>query len=231
MKKVVILLFMALPIIGNAQNFDSKDKVEIEVTAALAALQASVSKTQSVSSIASEFALKIDTAKTEDAILKTQKSYIGDLYNCLDNPFLKNDIQFAEGGWKPSYIKYKPGNALIIGNILYASVFNNKLLDARERAKRIVENMADVLFLAVSDKVNTSIPYIGFCIGYGSKDFSKEYGMTYGDAMVVIAPVSAIKSYGDLSISEEQFVEKCDYYIMDKNFPQKLRKVDLNVFN
>ena len=91
--------------------------------------------------------------------------------------------------------------------------------------------MADVLFLAVSDKVNTSIPYIGFCIGYGSKDFSKEYGMTYGDAMVVIAPVSAIKSYGDLSISEEQFVAKCDYYIMDKNFPQKLRKVDLNVFN
>ena len=230
MKKELVYFLLSLPILCNAQNFGNSDKREVESTATLAALQAPLAKMQSVSNTASTFEMKIDTAKTDDAILKTQKSYISNLYKCMDNPFLKN-VQFAEGSWLPSYIKYKTGNALIFGNILYASVFNDRILDTRERAKDVVENMADILFLAISENVNNTIPYIGLCIGYCSKDFGDKYGMKKGEAIIVIAPASAIKSYGELSMSEEQFVSKCDYYLIDKNYPSRLRKVELNIFD
>ena len=51
------------------------------------------------------------------------------------------------------------------------------------------------------------------------------------DCIIVVAPSSAIKSYGNCKISEDEFCKKCDYYLSDKDEFMGLRKIDFKIYD
>lgn len=143
----------------------------------------------------------------------------------------KNDFSFASSSWNPEILVYNTGNVLLFKTLIYSSVFNNRVLDKRQRAKRIVEDISNLIYQRISSKVSTQIPYIGLCISYCDKDFGEKYELAKADCIIVVAPSSAIKSYGNCQISEDEFCKKCDYYLSDKDEFMGLRKIDLKIYD
>lgn len=232
MKKILFLMAM-LPMFGFAQNkyFNADGINKLKSTVSLAKLQASNSSIQTVAEIQQQFLSKIDTAQNTNPVLKASKEYISDLYSEMYQGSGKNDFSFASSSWNPEILVYNTGNVLLFKTLIYSSVFNNRVLDKRQRAKRIVEDISNLIYQRISSKVSTQIPYIGLCISYCDKDFGEKYELAKADCIIVVAPSSAIKSYGNCQISEDEFCKKCDYYLSDKDEFMGLRKIDLKIYD
>lgn len=231
MKKLLFLLAM-LPLFASAQNkyFNSKGINKLKNIVSLAKLQASTASTQMVFEAKEKFNNRIDTAQNINPILKTNKEYISEIYSEMYQGSGKNDFKFADSSWEPELLSYNTGNVLIFNSIIYTSVLNNRVLDKRQRAKHVVENISNLIYQRIAEKVNTKIPYIGLCIAYCSKDFGEKYELEKGDCIIIVAPTSAIKSFGECQISEDDFCKKCDYYLSDRDDFMGIRKIDLKIF-
>ncbi|WP_448790860.1 hypothetical protein [Bacteroides graminisolvens] len=232
MRKILFLIAM-LPVFISAQNkfFNADGINKLKSVIGLAKLEASTNSTQTIFEAQQKFTNKIDTAQNVNPILKINKEYISNLYSEMYQGSGKNDLNFADSSWKPEIFAYNTGNAILFNTIIYSSVFNNRILDKRQRAKRIVEDIANLIYQRISTKINTKIPYIGLCIAYCDKDFGEKYETAKADCIIVVAPSSAIKSYGDCQISEDEFCKKCDYYLSDKDEFMGLRKIDLKIYD
>lgn len=231
--KNILFLMAILPMFISAQNkyFNADGIDKLKSVISLAKLKASSTSTQMIVEARQKFTSKIDTAQNVNPILKTNKEYISNLYSEMYQGSGTNDFNFADSSWEPEILAYNTGNAILFNTIIYSSVFNNRVLDKRQRARRIIEDISNLIYQRISSKVNTKIPYIGLCIAYCDKDFGEKYERAKADCIIVVAPSSAIKSYGDCQISEEEFCKKCDYYLSDKDEFMGLRKIDLKIYD
>ena len=141
-----------------------------------------------------------------------------------------DEIGYIDSSCIPDIFKYNTSKVAIFNSFAYLSVFNNRMMSKNKQIKHIVENVANSLFLKIADIVDNRISYIGLNIAYCDRDFGNEYEKKKGNAVLVIAPISAIKSFGGGQITEREFCQKCDYYLSDRDCFMCVKRIDAKAF-
>ena len=221
-----------IPIMAFSQNryFTKKGLYEIGVSTDLAKLTILNKDTKLISDPTNNFISQVDTTKNVEKIFKVQKQYITSLYSKMAMGIRTKNFKFSERCGIPEYLNYNDKYALIFSDIMYTHTFNSMKLSTRDRAKEIVINVSNYLFQKIANKVDNRISYIGFCIAYTYRDFSNTYDALKSDCLVIVAPVSAIRSYGLAQITEDEFCLKCDYFINEDGNFLEIKRINLKLF-
>jgi hypothetical protein len=117
---------------------------------------------------------------------------------------------------------------LILASLGSTNIYNTLRLDAKERATREIQ--ATVLpaikrFAIVS---STDIKNFGLVVAYGSKDFSDELS-TEGEIVALVASSDSCRKLADAELTEEQFVDMADVYLIDRDTIFDVRKIKVSI--
>lgn len=105
-------------------------------------------------------------------------------------------------------------------------VYNSVRLSVKQRAANI---LSSVIFpLAQSIDLffkQTGIDYLALAVSYGSKNLSDEGAHPDGEVIVFVAPIEAIRQFGNHKITGDELLEKSEVYVGDKDSAPGVRKI------
>ncbi len=230
MRNLLLLILLTASAFTNAQDryFNNKDIYEIKVTLSLGKSEAELSSVQSIRDANQSFVNEVDTARSVNIFIKNNKEYISNLFLSMNRS--SNEIGYIDSSCIPDVFKYNTSKVVIFDSFVYLSVLNNRMMSKNKQIKHIVENVANSLFLKIADIIDNRISYIGLSIAYCDKNFGNEYEKKKGNAVLVIAPIPAIKSFGGGQITEREFCRKCDYYLSDRDCFMCIKRIDSESF-
>ncbi len=230
MKKLLLILFIT-PFFAYGQNkyFNEKDIYQIKLMLSLSKSEAELSSIQSVQEANNSFVNEVDTTKKVDIFINNNKEYISNLFLSMSRTS-RDKIGYINSSCIPDIFRYNTSKVLIFDSFVYLSIFNNRMMDKNKQAKHIIENAANPLYLKIADIIDNRIPYIGLVVSYCDKDFGEKYKSEKGSAILIIAPSSAIKSFGEGQITESEFCRKCDYYLSDRDCFMCIKRIDSKIF-
>ena len=121
---------------------------------------------------------------------------------------------------------------LILNSLVSTNVYNTLRLDAKQRAaKEIQDTVLPAIRRFATAVVNSKdIKYFGVVVAYGSKDFSKESDdNTEAEIVALIASSERCKKLAAAELTEEEFVDTADVYLIDRDTRNDLRKIKLSI--
>jgi dTDP-glucose pyrophosphorylase len=110
------------------------------------------------------------------------------------------------------------------------TVYNTLRLDAKQRAiKEIQETVLPAMKRFAVAVVNSAdIKNFGVVVAYGSRDFSDELS-TKAEVVALVASAERCKKLADAELTEEEFVDAADVYVMDRDSINDLRKIKASI--
>ncbi len=168
----------------------------------------------------------IDTLSSKSILLRSNKVNISQIYSNM--PL---DIRIIEDEEiVPEIYKYNGLNSILFKGIAYPYTLNAYRLSEKERAVKIIKDVASPIFFSIGEYANlNNIPYIGLLISYTSRDFTSRYSYNSVETIVVICSSSIIQKYYNNQMSEDVFIKKCNYYLNSKRMPSSLIKIDVTL--
>jgi hypothetical protein len=111
------------------------------------------------------------------------------------------------------------------------SVYNTLRLDPKQRAAKEIEKtllpaMKRCEFLKAS-----GIENFGVLVVYGSKDFSESDETPKAELVALVARVDRCMKLAQAQLSEEEFVDTADVYLVDRDMVGGVRKIKISLEN
>ena len=123
------------------------------------------------------------------------------------------------------------GITLILESLGSANVYNTLRLDSKQRATKEIQEtvLPAIKRFAVVD--STDIKNFGVVVAYGSKDFSdeSEVGNLEAEIVALVASSETTKKLAAAELTEEEFVDAADVYLMDRDTIKELRKIKVSI--
>ena len=119
---------------------------------------------------------------------------------------------------------------LIVKEAMYGSSFNTLRTDARSRVAQVITEIITGTLSDFHQALSpTTIPYYGFMVTYGVRDFSDKYARTRTESVGFIARAEDVEKFVNAEITEEELVEGADIYINPAGELLELRKIKVTL--
>lgn len=129
----------------------------------------------------------------------------------------------------PVHFALKDSNlTLILASIGSDNVYNTLRLDAKQRATKEVQETALPAIKRFAVVGSKDIKNFGVMVAYGSKDFSDE-SSTKAEIVALVASSGACRKLADAELTEEDFVDMADVYLMDRETLDDVRKIKVSI--
>ena len=117
---------------------------------------------------------------------------------------------------------------LLLTSISSNNVYNTRLLDAKQRATKEIQATLLPAMRQFSRMDSAVIKSYGIIVVYGSKDFSDELSLE-AEAVALVASAEKCRKLIAAELSEEDFVETADVYLMDRDTVGTVRKIRISI--
>ena len=121
---------------------------------------------------------------------------------------------------------------LVLPPIASTAVFNTLRLSARERASEAFRQRLLPAIRALAGIEHTTATHFGVATIYGAKDFSDkmpELIATRPEMLATVYPVALGKQLESATLAEEEFVDKAEIYLADRESFGKVSKIKLTL--
>jgi hypothetical protein len=119
---------------------------------------------------------------------------------------------------------------LILASKGSTNVYNTLRLDAKQRAiKELQETVLPAMkrFAVVN---STDIKNFGVLVAYGSKDYSDDGVLsTKPEVVALVASAERCRKLAAAELTEEEFVDAADVYVIDRDTISDLRKIKVSI--
>jgi hypothetical protein len=117
---------------------------------------------------------------------------------------------------------------LLLASVGSTKVYNTLRLDARQRAAKAIQEAVLPAMKRFTVVHSTDIKNFGVLVAYGTKDFSDELS-TKGELVALVAPAARCKKLADAELTEEEFVDAADVYVVDRDAIGEVRKIKVSL--
>src|ERR1019366_4927248 len=111
------------------------------------------------------------------------------------------------------------------------SVYNTLRLDAKQRAAKEIEKTLLTAMKSFEFVKAAGIENFGVLGVYGSKDFSESDESPKAEVVALVARIDRCMKLAHAQLSEEEFVDTADVYLVDRDMIGGLRKVKISLEN
>jgi len=161
----------------------------------------------------------------EQALFKKHRDSLSKLVSVSPRPFLYGEtpVRFAS----------KDGAlTLLLTTLVSQNVYNTLRLDAKQRAAKEIEDTvlpAMSVFSLVSSTAD--IKSFGVIVVYGTRDFSETDSILSrkGEVVALVASADRCRKLGQAELTEEEFVDSADVYLVDRDMIGGVRKVKVSL--
>ena len=152
------------------------------------------------------------------------EKYRADITNLVrvTGPFL-----YSEPGVPVGFALKDNNLTLILASLGSTNVYNTRL-DAKQRATREIQETVLPAIRRFAVVTSTDIKNFGVMVAYGSDDSSEEPS-TRGEIVALVASSEKCRKLADAELTEEEFVDSADVYLMDRDTVGEVRKVKVSI--
>jgi hypothetical protein len=120
---------------------------------------------------------------------------------------------------------------LILESLGSTNVYNTLRLDAKQRAAKEIQDTVLPAIKRFAVVKSTDIKNFGVVVVYGSKDFSDESDVlnTKAEIVALVASSERCKKLAAAELTEEEFVDTADVYIIDRDTIKDVRKIKASI--
>jgi hypothetical protein len=161
-----------------------------------------------------------ETSNESRFITKYNKEF-GDAFDGFSSlSFFNNNDD--KKSFRPIRLLLKDGKIVVlVTRIVSIDVFNTLKLQPKQRASRTVQDaiLPNIGQLTRFQEIK-DVGFGGMWVGYGSKDFSKEFSNDLSadsEQVLIISPMRAIVDYDNKTTTDDAFLEASDVYMVDKD--------------
>jgi hypothetical protein len=116
---------------------------------------------------------------------------------------------------------------LILASLGSTNVYNTRL-DAKQRATREIQETVLPAIRRFAVVASTDIKNFGVMVAYGSDDSSEEPS-TRAEIVALVASSERCRKLADAELTEEEFVDTADVYLMDRDSVSEVRKIKVSI--
>jgi hypothetical protein len=160
----------------------------------------------------------------EQALFKKHRASLSDLVSLSLLPLLYDEapVRFA---LKDEAL------TLLLTTLASEDVYNTLRLDAKQRAATEIQAVALPAIKQFRVVDSPDIKNVGVLVVYGTRDFSKSDSILTrkGELVGLVAQADRCKRLGRAELTEEEFVDTADVYLVDRDMTSGVRKIKVSL--
>lgn len=240
MKKLLLALSLLLPLCAAAQRHYLTDEAQKDslrtymIHCAQTSAKINYSRNNHYlhsNNLSDRFASQINTTNLT-LPQRAAMQYIQDLYKGIGTSTAVA-IYDRDMETMPMFLEYDSTQTVLVLNEFYYqhNTFNTLATNPMIRAASVIVQSVNPAFINIAPYITDNYPYIGLVVAWSSRNFAQQSPTPdyFGDCLLTIAPISAIRDYYDLRITEKEFSSLCDYYLVDYS-TLRMRRIELDIY-
>ena len=166
----------------------------------------------------------------EIELLKEYKANLQKLFSEFDR-FGSEDANFfyANDNLPVSFCLYGDSAlSVVISGAFIGKMYNTIQLTSKQRATKVITQHILPSFKTILSNLNEkNIQYLCMTAVYGSKDFTQNHSER-GEFVAVVARRDLLKKFISTDITEDEFIEKVDVFVTDRNMSgDEIKKIKI----